>query len=663
MAVADSTWQEIENLVDAIAARAREAGPPAAFYRELLEKCVQATAALGGIVWTRTLDGRFQPEFHQQAAQSGLADDTRVQELHGAVLEAVERTAQTHWVAPDSGRSTGGVATWNREHLLSFTPLSWERELFAVVELFHRPTEDPAMRRGYERLLNMVGELAAEWHRSRRLIELREREQFWLAWDAFTRRVHGQLGLVETASEIANESRRVLAVDRVSVVLREGSACRVLAMSGVDRVERRSNVVRTLERLTCVALSQDSALWFEVGRPVETPQLAEPLRDYLDTSAPRAIAIVPLHAADALGAFAALVVERFTGGMDGECRRRTGIVADHAASALRNAWELSTLPGANWLRALRGADRPGQTWRRRRWFVAIAMGLATCAALTLIPADMTIEAPAAVRPARWRDIFAPADADVAEVLVKHDQSVRAGQELLVLRSPELDLEYRRLTGERDATRERLLAVESARLDDRGRRAERDRDRRDESLSASGEELRQLLASHEKQLEILGRQLEALRVRCPVDGVVLTWNVDELLTARPVQRGQRLLSVAQTSGRWELWLDVADTRIGHVLNAASASDSRLPVEFVPATDPTARWQGQVADIAAVTDVSERSQPFVRVTASLSQTGANETGAKDIRPGATGSARIHCGRRPLGYVWFHGVWEFVQRHWIF
>ena len=484
MAVADSTWQEIESLVDAIAARAREAGPPAAFYGELLEKCVQATAALGGIVWTRTLDGRFQPEFHQHAAQSGLADDARVQELHGAVLDAVQRTAKTHWIAPDSGRTGAAVTTWNREHLLSFTPLSWEQELFAVVELFHRPTDDPAMRRGYERLLNMLGELAAEWHRSRRLIELREREQFWLAWDAFTRRVHGQLGLAETASEIANESRRVLAADRVSVLLREGDVCRLLAMSGVDRVDRRSNVVRSLERLAAVALRMDSPLWFEVGREVETPQLAEPLREYLDSSSPRAIGLVPLHAQDTPGSFAAIVIERFTGGLDGECRRRTGIVADHAGSALRNAWELSTLPGADWLRALRGTDRPGQVWRRRRWIVALLACAAAVAALTWIPADMTIEAPASVRPARWREIFAPADADVAEVRIKHDQSVRAGDELLVLRSPALDLEYRRLVGERDATRERLLAVESARLDDRGRRADRERDRRDESLSAS-----------------------------------------------------------------------------------------------------------------------------------------------------------------------------------
>ena len=35
----------------------------------------------------------------------------------------------------------------------------------------------------------------------------------------------------------------------------------------------------------------------------------------------------------------------------------------------------------------------------------------------------------------------------------------------------------------------------------------------------------------------------------------------------------------------------------------------------------------------------------------------------RPGATVIARIHCGRRSLGYVWLHEVWEFIQTRILF
>jgi hypothetical protein len=31
---------------------------------------------------------------------------------------------------------------------------------------------------------------------------------------------------------------------------------------------------------------------------------------------------------------------------------------------------------------------------------------------------------------------------------------------------------------------------------------------------------------------------------------------------------------------------------------------------------------------------------------------------FRPGATVVARIHCGRRSLGFVWLHEFWEAIR-----
>jgi hypothetical protein len=42
--------------------------------------------------------------------------------------------------------------------------------------------------------------------------------------------------------------------------------------------------------------------------------------------------------------------------------------------------------------------------------------------------------------------------------------------------------------------------------------------------------------------------------------------------------------------------------------------------------------------------------------------DETGMPNLRPGATVYARIHCGRKPLGYVWFHQLLERL-RGWAF
>ncbi len=37
--------------------------------------------------------------------------------------------------------------------------------------------------------------------------------------------------------------------------------------------------------------------------------------------------------------------------------------------------------------------------------------------------------------------------------------------------------------------------------------------------------------------------------------------------------------------------------------------------------------------------------------------------DLRPGATVTAKVYCGRRSLGYVWFHDLLAFVQSRILF
>jgi hypothetical protein len=38
-------------------------------------------------------------------------------------------------------------------------------------------------------------------------------------------------------------------------------------------------------------------------------------------------------------------------------------------------------------------------------------------------------------------------------------------------------------------------------------------------------------------------------------------------------------------------------------------------------------------------------------------------KELRRGAGVIAKVDCGRRALGFVWFHDVWEFVESRVLF
>ncbi|RPI77013.1 MAG: HlyD family secretion protein, partial [Planctomycetaceae bacterium] len=179
------------------------------------------------------------------------------------------------------------------------------------------------------------------------------------------------------------------------------------------------------------------------------------------------------------------------------------------------------------------------------------------------------------------------------------------------------------------------------------------------IAAEEEELRETEASLLRQQSILERQEADLIVRSPLDGQVVTWDVQELLAARPVQRGQQLLTVADLRGPWILEIDVPDERIGPVLAARrTGPGAPLPVSFMLATEPGTTYLGRVSQIAVSAEPDPRTGQRVRVTVDVPAESAVLR-----RPGAVVVPRIHCGRFPLGYVWFHTAWESIQKHVLF
>jgi multidrug resistance efflux pump len=218
--------------------------------------------------------------------------------------------------------------------------------------------------------------------------------------------------------------------------------------------------------------------------------------------------------------------------------------------------------------------------------------------------------------------------------------------LIELTNSTLDFEMTRVTGELQTGRKKLSTTQSERVsvdrnDPRGRS-------KLEQLAAEEKELEETLKSLAAQLEILKRQQAELQLRSPINGQVLTWDVTQLLQNRPVRQGDRLLEVADTRGEWNLEVHVADQNIGYVRDARRELGNDLDVSFVVATDPNVVYHGRLKSMAADTRSDSELGPSVLVTVSLPK---DELSAEHLRPGATVIPHIHCGRRPVGYVWFH------------
>jgi multidrug efflux pump subunit AcrA (membrane-fusion protein) len=272
-----------------------------------------------------------------------------------------------------------------------------------------------------------------------------------------------------------------------------------------------------------------------------------------------------------------------------------------------------------------------------------------------VPADFTVEARGELQPVERRDVFAPLDGVVREVRAKHGARVSANQVLVVLSTPDLDLEFKRVGGELQTARKQLAAVETEQL--QNRREDDVQRRRVTELTAEQEELRERVASLEAQHAILLRQQAELEVRSPLAGEVLTWNVEHLLTARPVVRGQILLTVANLEGAWALELRIPDRRTSPVLQAQRTSAEPVNVSYTLATNPRRVLQGQLARLGQRTEITETQDAVVFGTVRIDPREVPER-----VPGAGVVAKVYCGQRAVGYVWLHDLLDTLWS-WLF
>ena len=64
-------------------------------------------------------------------------------------------------------------------------------------------------------------------------------------------------------------------------------------------------------------------------------------------------------------------------------------------------------------------------------------------------------------------------------------------------------------------------------------------------------------------------------------------------------------------------------------------------------------GQVIEIGQTADVRDEEGNTV-----LIRIATDKNKLPDLRDGAQVTAKVHCGRRAIGYVWFHDLIETVQ-----
>jgi biotin carboxyl carrier protein len=326
-----------------------------------------------------------------------------------------------------------------------------------------------------------------------------------------------------------------------------------------------------------------------------------------------------------------------------------------AAEAVERNRRVENLPA---IKLVRRWGRYRETWSARGVSFArlLALALVVLAALLVwLPVPFQITARARLWPVERREIFAPEDATVARVLVRHGERLTMDQPLLELTSPALDQQRAQLTGELATAQQRQASIRAERLRLRGD-IEADVTRA-QQLTAEEAELSKSLASSQAQLTIIDQRRAALVVRSPIAGQVLTWNVLEQLAGQPVRRGQLLLSLADPNQAWLAEGRIGEESVGYVRDALEKSGGAIPTQVRTLIDPKTVIPGTLRELSVRSETDPVWGTGVRATVSLEALKEQQT----FSPGTEATLRIPCGERAWGFVLFRDVIDGVRRWW--
>ncbi|MCH5373126.1 MAG: hypothetical protein JJ992_04065, partial [Planctomycetes bacterium] len=254
----DDTWRKIDAMIDRVADLSHSNLPERDFYRTLLQQATSAGAAAGGAVWLAETKGVFQRIVQSPANDPLTASGNEPAASRQSLLARVQETGSPDSVTIHIEREDRSTTTMP----VIACPIAVEGRVIRILEIIQRADSSPAARQGYLEVLSTFCELAADFHRRVQFQQLRERDAEWERMDQFCQEIHRELHLDATAYSVANEAKRLVDCDRVTVAVGLGDRHRVRAVSGLDTFDRRATNIRLLERLVDRVAALGEPLWY-----------------------------------------------------------------------------------------------------------------------------------------------------------------------------------------------------------------------------------------------------------------------------------------------------------------------------------------------------------------------------------------------------------------
>ena len=670
-ATIEAARTRIQRLVEQIAALSKAEISSEEFFGKFLERVSSATDAKGGAVWlvgSRAQDNKSEFQLCAQVdfASSLFGSDEAQRTAILNILTDVVRTknpvilSPTHTGAADIAPSQSGQVN-RTPYAFLHVPLHLNGQAIGVLQIWLQPYVQPRNFSEFVTFLNTLTPYVEQHLQSRRLSNLVLETQRLQHLLRFTTDLAGSLDTLEVARLTANYGRDLAGCERTSVLMYEGGAWKVLAISGQETVEPKSSMVKAMAAFVEAHVAMETRILdkkelLERAEAKKGDDGALPLVPhggtdqidilYFQLSHVVSAVICPMLDADQqlTGAiFCESTFEAYfdTSGGKSEvlpARRVTEWVATYSGRTLAAARDYQTLPFLSAGQRVRGTRLLLMGKKRNRVLLKAGVFGAIVLGILLWPARRHVDGDCVMQ-AMDRAIVVPEiSARVETVLVRESDHVTKGQELA-------RLDTRRLKLDLDSTEQEKLRYEA------------DADR----VRAAGDEAGAQVSMMEvkvldEQAKRLQADIDSATLRSPIDGVVMTKDL-ELRAGEVLQQGAPFCEIDNLSS-WQLHAEINERDIAAIEEAFHEKGS-LDMSYILYSQSSP--QILRTRISSPSQISSSAYPRDKDNVFLVTIDNPSIPAdllKEMRPGLTGRAEVEMGRQPLLFTLARRFYRWCQ-----
>jgi hypothetical protein len=681
--------RQIARLAEEIAHLSEMELDPPGYHQEFLQRLLMAIAAPAGAMWLKTPQGNLQLQCHINMQQVGLDQTETSRQTHDELLRQAITRGQAGMVPPRSGLGTNEgskVAAGNpTDFVILIAPILVDKQCVGLVEVWQDPNRPPDAQRGFLQFMVRMASHASGYTRNHSLRQMVGQQQVWNQLEAFAKQIHGSLNPTEVAYLVANEGRRLIECDRVSVGLRFGTRVVVEAVSGADVVERRSNLVQLQRKLFDAVLAWGEKLVYS-GEKDDTlpPQVLKSLDAYLAESNSKLLVVLPQRdereSESKRPPRSALMMEAFDPQSAPEqLIARLEVVGRHSTSALYNAIEHKRIP-MRFLWMPLAKVQEGLGGKTRAILTLVGAGLAAFVlAMIFVPYPLRMEAKGQLLPKERQQLYSPVPGQIKEIrdYLKTGSLVGKGQEIVRMYDRDLAKNVNDLQLEIDKADKTIKELAKYLKDEQM------------SKGTLPREIVEARATKEAKItelqELVRRTNASVRnpgeywLKAPINGILLTSDFREKLLGNYVKPSDPLLRFGKVDPRkpknseWEIELKIPQKHVGQVLAAyKTLKTEELDVDILLVSAPTRTFRGKLARSRVASEAnpnqSDNNEPEPAVLAWVRVDGKDIPKDYQLPPellltGTEVHARVRCGNHAMGYSLFYGVWEFIYEKIVF